>query len=151
MPSVEVGVKYCYCCKRIKFSNEFYKNSSKKDGLATECKACKKISDKKYGQNYYLKNKEKIKQRNKKYGQTEKGKEVRKRIKKNFRKNHLEQCRSYDIFCNAIERGKIKRPNKCDQCFKKCKPDGHHIDYNKPLEVVWLCRQCHSNEHRKVG
>ncbi len=151
MSVVRVSLKYCYCCKKDKYIGLFYKNNSKKDGLATECKSCKKISNKKYSHQNYLKNKEAIKQRNKKYGQTKRGKEVRKRIKKNFRKNHLEQCRLYKIFCNAVERGKIKRPSKCSQCSKKCKPDGHHRDYNKPLEVIWLCRQCHSNKHRKVG
>jgi hypothetical protein len=27
---------------------------------------------------------------------------------------------------------------------------GHHPDYSKPFEVVWLCQLHHSEEHRKL-
>lgn len=26
-------------------------------------------------------------------------------------------------------------------------PEAHHPDYGQPALVVWLCRECHRNEH----
>lgn len=47
----------------------------------------------------------------------------------------------------AVLSGKlIKKP--CEVCGN-IKVDGHHKDYFKPLEVVWLCRKCHLAEHAK--
>ena len=45
----------------------------------------------------------------------------------------------------AITSGKLlKQP--CEVCGNK-KADAHHDDYNKPLEVRWMCRSCHKKWH----
>lgn len=50
-------------------------------------------------------------------------------------------------YANVYEsRGKLaKMP--CEKCGT---PDSekHHDDYEKPLDVRWLCRACHLAEHR---
>lgn len=28
---------------------------------------------------------------------------------------------------------------------------GHHEDYKKPLEVVWVCFACHAIRHRRIA
>lgn len=43
----------------------------------------------------------------------------------------------------ALRTGKLIRPSQCEECSKECKPQAHHDDYNKPLEVRWLCQECH--------
>ena len=48
----------------------------------------------------------------------------------------------------AVKEGRLVRPNHCTKCLITCKPHGHHRDYNKPLEVIWLCPKCHSGEHK---
>lgn len=41
-------MKTCYCCKNDLPEEAFNKNKNKPDGLATECKVCKKLLDKQY-------------------------------------------------------------------------------------------------------
>ena len=43
----------------------------------------------------------------------------------------------------AVKRGDLHKPNQCHVCGNYCHPEGHHIDYRKPLDVVWVCRPCH--------
>lgn len=43
----------------------------------------------------------------------------------------------------ALRRGELARPDACAECGKACKPDAAHTDYDRPLDVRWLCRRCH--------
>ena len=52
---------------------------------------------------------------------------------------------------NARRDGRIIRPDACSKCGCECIPHGHHTDYSKPLEVIWLCHPCHVEEHENVG
>ena len=58
-------IKYCYKCKENKPVEAFNKNKSKKDGLSTECRLCKRQGDK----TYYQSNAKQIKQTVAKYRQ----------------------------------------------------------------------------------
>jgi hypothetical protein len=61
--------------------------------------------------------------------------------------NNREKRRAHDMLGKHVARGNIVRPNRCERCEADCKPDAHHADYNKPLEVEWLCRSCHTSHH----
>jgi hypothetical protein len=57
----------------------------------------------------------------------------------------------------AVLRGRLARPATCQECGGSGQPyaDGrapiqaHHPDYNKPLEVMWLCQRCHHKWHAR--
>lgn len=38
-------------------------------------------------------------------------------------------------------------PQPCADCGNPDKPQAHHEDYSRPLDVVWLCRSCHRAKH----
>lgn len=42
---------------------------------------------------------------------------------------------------------KLPRPASCSDCGAVGPVHGHHEDYDKPLDVVWLCPKCHVAEH----
>lgn len=57
---------------------------------------------------------------------------------------------AHQILTYAIKAGLIIPPAACEKCHSQTHGralDGHHLDYSKPLEVIWLCRSCHEKEH----
>lgn len=47
----------------------------------------------------------------------------------------------------AIEIGKLVKPTKCEECMSASKLSAHHNDYNRKLEVLWVCSKCHGLIH----
>ena len=73
-------------------------------------------------------------------------------VMRNTRKKHKDLSQEDKLKANArsqvhvyIKRGKIiKGICKCGET----KVQAHHEDYNKPLEVIWLCVNCHIKLHK---
>lgn len=72
-----------------------------------------------------------------------------------YRGGETADPRAHDIFEKAVKRGDIVRPDACEECgeappFKDGRSpiQAHHDDYNKPLEVRWLCQRCHHAWHK---
>jgi hypothetical protein len=72
-----------------------------------------------------------------------------------YRGGPLQSKRVHFLVTQAIQKG-ILIPKPCEICgFSGILPDGrnavhgHHDDYNKPLEVRWLCKKHHHEWHAK--
>jgi hypothetical protein len=49
---------------------------------------------------------------------------------------------------NAVRDGRLKKAPECEICSSADdRLHGHHEDYSKPLEVIWVCAACHSLIH----
>lgn len=135
--------KYCPKCEVIKNTTLFYKSKYKSGGFSTYCKDCTGARVKKnykkvrkmrtvqmrgYAKDYFQKNKDLWKIKSKKW-QT-----------KYPEKHKAQQKLRY-----AVLKGKIKR-KPCIVCGEP-KSHGHHPDYLKPLDVVWLCALHHRQVH----
>lgn len=81
--------------------------------------------------------------------QTENRKKLTKCIRDHHKRNPFKHAARVFVGA-AIKEGILIRPLQCEKCMKICKPEGHHDDYTKPLNVRWLCRSCHGYEHRKM-
>jgi len=46
-----------------------------------------------------------------------------------------------------VKRGTVIKPSTCQKCGSSIDIQAHHHDYDKPLDVVWLCRSCHRDHH----
>lgn len=106
-----------------------------------------KISE--YNRQYRERNKDRIAERVKEYTQRP---HVRERINERFRgyrkdPDFLKKERARGILNKRIQSGKVVKPDKCIECGELGYVEAHHEDYDKPLDVVWLCKQCHENRH----
>ena len=112
------GFKICSQCENKLNISKFSRSRTSKDGLYFYCKDCKE--------------KERIRH-----------------IKKYPHKN-----KAHILFRIALGKGLIIKPESCEHCGVKNPKtargsalQGHHFDYSKPLEVMWLCSFCHRKQH----
>lgn len=49
----------------------------------------------------------------------------------------------------AVYKGELWRSDRCEKCGVVASRglQGHHFDYEKPFDVVWLCGHCHNRVH----
>jgi ribosomal protein S27AE len=57
---------------------------------------------------------------------------------------------AYVIYNEALKSGVLAKPDSCSVCGWVGAIQGHHPDYDKPLEVVWMCGPCHRLEHSRL-
>lgn len=113
---------------------------------------------------YYLENKEKFAERSSEYNKAnrekiqKKNREFRAKNKEalsayatKYRQDYPKVIKAKNIVTYAVKTGKISKPVNCEFCEKERATEGHHDDYNKPLELWWLCRPCHRLIHASLG
>ncbi len=135
-------MKRCSNCGAEKPLEQFQIRRASKDGYTASCKICLKERDRIRDQDPERKA---MKERYVKgIGREAAARAKRKYIEKNPKK------RSVHIKTgNAIRDGKIfKQP--CEVCGSE-NVQAHHCDYDKPLEVMWLCPIHHEEWHRQYG
>jgi hypothetical protein len=62
-------------------------------------------------------------------------------------KNNREKWLAHVVIAYHVRRGNIQKPDHCQCCGaqkEKHELQGHHPDYSKQREVVWVCQSCHS-------
>ena len=121
-------MKRCITCGESKEPCDFWKNSKAKDGLASSCKPCVRA----YKKSYYA---------------TDAGKAARVRTSKAQIAKDMVQQRSRRQTHAAIKAGRLVR-GACEVCGDP-NTHAHHDDYNKPLDVRWLCPPHHQEWHNE--
>jgi len=115
-------MKTCYKCKISKEYNEFYKNYAKKDGHGSICKQCDAIREKLRIRVDHAKHQEAWKKRN------------------------PEKFEAHKILQRSV-RKKLIEKTECFVCGDE-KVEAHHADYDRPLDVIWMCRLHHRETHK---
>jgi hypothetical protein len=111
------------------------------------CRECTAMAARKYREE----NRERVRARERRWWNEHPdfAKAYRAKMKAQNIERYPEKYKARTIFSRAIRHGKIQRPSECSLCGLSCTPEGHHHDYSKPLDVIWLCKNCHWKEELK--
>ena len=112
------------------------------------------LGKKEYDKKRYPEKRDKLLAQNKAYRKTKIGKKNNLNIISNLNKKYPEKYRARYMLRNAVSQGKIIKPELCAKnALENCegKIEAHHLDYSKPLDVIWLCRKHHAiTENRRA-
>lgn len=145
-------VKTCSKCAQEKSVQEFYVDRTY-GGYSSRCKACSNAASRTWYTNnperrreYADKNRQHLSQSRKEWRNNNRERSLE--MERSYKANNREKVTCRNRFNDAVGAGILVRPNVCSQCAKVGFIEGHHHDYSKPLEVEWLCKECHSERHR---
>lgn len=136
-------MKVCSACGVEKPYEEFHRSRHMKDGYRSQCRPChirqNAESDKR--------NPERVLRQQRKY--RERNREKVRAATKAWHEANPKKRRMQGRVQDAVRSGRLVRPSACEECGKEGQVDGHHDDYDKPLDVRWLCCRCHKAHHAK--
>lgn len=134
-------MKSCFKCGAVKPLSEFYKHKKMADGHLNKCKDCTKTD---------VKTRRKVnpavQEYDRKRGNRQNAEDLRK-----YRTENPKKYKAHRAIRSAIKNGTITKSDECELCSSSLGIEGHHDDYDKPLEVRWLCSKCHSLWHVEHG
>lgn len=136
--------KVCRGCGRKLPISEFYAHPMMADKHLNFCKECIKAKASANRERHL----DRVREYDRERGKTEKRKEQR-RAEAKKRNDEVPGYRAAHLaLLRAVKKGIVYKPEACQVCGRKCHPEAHHKDYVDKLNVVWLCRQCHSQYHQ---
>ena len=136
--------KECFKCKTIKCLSEFYKHAQMLDGHLNKCKECNKQDV----LNHRLKNLDKIREYDKQRSKRPERIKLALRVNQQWRSEDKRRSKCHNAVAKAIKNGDLI-PIPCIRCGNE-KSLAHHEDYDKPLDVMWLCQPCHKQRHKEI-
>lgn len=118
----DLATKFCPICEQSKPVSEFNRNRTRKDGLQHACRPCqnqRRAEDERRNPRAPLRGK----------------------------RRSIEAIASEKVR-RAVRDGRLVKPDACENCGATgTLLHGHHDDYSKPLDVIWLCPTCHADRH----
>lgn len=135
-------VKTCFKCGMTLPLLEFYKHSGMAGGYVNKCKSCTKkdVQDNRKARLEYYRSYDKARGNRQSLADLQR-----------YRAENPKKCAAHSKLHRAVRSGALTKPSECSECGTAGKVVGHHDDYDKPLEVRWLCQGCHIQWHKQNG
>jgi hypothetical protein len=137
----------CFKCGETKPLDDFYRHPMMADGHLNKCAECTKAdvrSSRAARLEYYQAY---DRARNKQPERVEARRERAKASPRRYPESDPLKRAARVAVGNAVRDGKLLRPPECQVCAVACEPHGHHEDYSRPLDVIWVCTACHAFIH----
>jgi replicase family protein/primase-like protein len=134
--------KFCTACGRTLSFDAFPKTRNRAGSRRrkSKCKACSN----RYSRQYRREN-ESVRVHDRARAKLPQRREALRKNAARWRANNPDAVKAYNKLWNALRRGRMKR-FPCEVCGHP-KVHGHHRDYAKPFDVVWLCARHHHQAH----
>lgn len=135
-------VKTCFKCNVEKPVEDFYRHSRMKDGHLNKCKQCTKAD--------VIKNRNENIEYYREYD-IARSKLPHRKLEMLTRciaerKRNPDKYSARSAVTNAVRDGRLEK-TPCVICGAS-KVVGHHEDYSRPLDVVWMCQAHHVQYHK---
>jgi len=139
-----ISSKKCFKCGSVKPLSDFYKHEKMADGHLNKCKGCTKNDANKHRSE----NLEKVRAYDRERAKNPDRAKAAADINKAWRNADKRRVACHNAVRRAILAGTLVRV-PCVRCGNH-NSLAHHEDYDKPLEVVWLCQPCHKQRHKEI-
>lgn len=136
--------KRCFKCLGDKPLAEFYRHAAMADGHLGKCKDCTKADV----TQHRLDNLARIRAYDRARASQPHRVAGRTLYTEQYRKEFPNRQAANAAVSRALRAGKLKR-QPCWVCGEKAL--AHHPDYDRPLDVVWLCQPHHKQAHALVA
>ena len=148
MAKTKAHIRKCYKCGDTKSLEDFSKNRTKYLGYDHICKLCKKSKELKRR----TENLETCREVNRRsfIRNRHKWKKMWADYQRKYCKEHPQRHRANGKLNYYVGIGRIIAPLKCSECNSTGRLDAHHSDYEKPLDVDWVCKVCHKQLHKEL-
>lgn len=157
--------KKCGRCKHVLPAENFGRRADSRTGLSHYCRGCEREVKRQSA----LRHPETVKRsqlfdRIKPERRAKRKERLQQRAAEGFRQSRLAPIDPKKLAARhavkaAVKAGLMVRPDKCSRCGDApAKARGgrsliqahHHMGYDNPLDVIWLCIDCHMTEHHPI-
>ncbi|HVZ06239.1 hypothetical protein [Hyphomicrobium sp.] len=164
LPAVEgPPKKRCSSCFSVKVVSEFSRDRSQRDGHSRICRQCDSEQGRERRREKgdlirvrerrrYAANPYRQRQKAAQHRRSDRGKAINLLAVRRYRERNEQKYQAHIRVRHAIAAGTLVKADRCEfanlgGCAGRI--EAHHEDYDRPLDVRWLCVEHHNERHHK--